>query len=415
MRICVVYDCLFPYTVGGAERWYRNLAERLVAEGHEVTYITLRQWERGTTVDLDPRVRVLAVGPRMALYTESGRRRIAPPLVFGAGVLWHLLRHGGRYEVVHTCAFPYFSLLAAALARPLGRFALVVDWHEVWSASYWREYLGRAGGRVGESVQRLCARVPQRAFCFSRLHAARLRAEGLRGEPTVLEGEYAGSLATPTPRAAQPLVVFAGRLIPEKRVALAVAAFACAARRLPGLRGEFYGDGPERAELARAIERHGVQGCASAPGFVDAEIVDAALRRALCMLSTSSREGYGMVVVESCAHATPSVVVAGEDNAAVELVQEGVNGFVAPEADAETIAAAIVRVHEAGMALRQSTAAWFAQNATRLSLESSLQIVLASYRPQDSGVRARPAGPASPGAGGSPHDGGVPDNPSARA
>jgi len=30
MRICVVYDCLFPYTVGGGERWYRNLAERFV-------------------------------------------------------------------------------------------------------------------------------------------------------------------------------------------------------------------------------------------------------------------------------------------------------------------------------------------------------------------------------------------------
>ena len=29
MRVCIVYDCLFPYTVGGAERWYRNLAERL--------------------------------------------------------------------------------------------------------------------------------------------------------------------------------------------------------------------------------------------------------------------------------------------------------------------------------------------------------------------------------------------------
>jgi hypothetical protein len=28
MRICVVYDCLFPHTIGGAERWYRNLAER---------------------------------------------------------------------------------------------------------------------------------------------------------------------------------------------------------------------------------------------------------------------------------------------------------------------------------------------------------------------------------------------------
>jgi glycosyltransferase involved in cell wall biosynthesis len=317
----------------------------------------------------------------MALYTEEGRRRIAPPLVFGWGVLWHLLRHGRRYEVVHTCSFPYFSLLGAAAARRPGRFALVVDWHEVWSREYWREYLGPLGGAVGYAVQLLCARLPQRAFCFSRLHARRLRAEGLRGEPTVLEGEYAGSLEAPTARAAEPVVVFAGRLIPEKRAPLAVAAFALAARRIEGLRGEFYGDGPEREALRRAIVEHGVQEIASAPGFVEASALDAALTRAECMLSTSRREGYGMVVVESSAHATPSVVVAGEDNAAVELVQEGVNGFVAASGEPEAVADAIVRVHEAGMALRESTARWFAENAQRLSLESSLRTVLGSYGP----------------------------------
>jgi glycosyltransferase involved in cell wall biosynthesis len=402
VRICLVYDCLFPYTVGGAERWYRNLAERLAQEGHEVTYLTLRQWERGTRPDLDPRVRVVAVGPHIVLYTESGRRRIAPPLVFGCGVLWHLLRHGRRYETVHTCSFPYFSLLAAALVRPLGGYGLVVDWHEVWSREYWRAYLGRAGGAVGYGVQLLCTRLPQQAFCFSRLHARRLRAEGLRGEPTVLEGEYAGALETPTPQAAEPLVVFAGRLIPEKRAPLAVAAFALAARRVAEkgterggveepLRGEFYGDGPEREVLRRAIAEHGVQGVASAPGFVEAQAIDAALRRAMCMLSTSSREGYGMVVVEASARATPSVVVAGEDNAAVEMVQEGVNGVVAASAEPEVVAEAIVRVHEAGMALRESTAQWFAANAQRLSLESSLRAVLASY-----GERTPPA-PTSPG------------------
>jgi glycosyltransferase involved in cell wall biosynthesis len=422
MRICLVYDCLFPYTVGGAERWYRNLAERLAAEGHEVTYLTLRQWERGVRPELGERVRVVTAGPRMALYTESGRRRIAPPLVFGAGVLWHLLRHGRRYEVVHTCSFPYFSLLAAALARPLGRYGLVVDWHEVWSRAYWRGYLGGVGGAVGYAVQLLCARIPQRAFCFSRLHARRLRAEGLRGEPTVLEGEYAGALDPPTARAAQPLVVFAGRLIPEKRAPLAVAAFALAARRIgegdgDGLRGEFYGDGPEREALERAISEHGVQGIASARGFVEASVIDAALTRAECMLSTSSREGYGMVVVEASAHATPSVVVAGEDNAAVELVEEGVNGVVAPSADPEAIAEAIVRVHEAGMAMRQSTARWFAQNAQRLSLESSLQAVLTSYAGSDatggspgagSSDPPAPTSAATPGA-----EGGVPPRPPA--
>ena len=71
MRICLVYDCLFPHTVGGAERWYRNLGERLAAEGHEVTYLTLRQWERGEDPGV-PGVRVLAVGPRLALYNADG-------------------------------------------------------------------------------------------------------------------------------------------------------------------------------------------------------------------------------------------------------------------------------------------------------------------------------------------------------
>src|SRR4051794_1738553 len=116
LRVCIVYDCLFPHTVGGAERWYRNLAERLAAEGHEVTYLTLRQWPRVA----DPAVRgveVRAVGPRMGLYTASGRRRIGPPLVFGAGVLGHLATRGARYDVVHTASFPYFGLLAAGAPR----------------------------------------------------------------------------------------------------------------------------------------------------------------------------------------------------------------------------------------------------------------------------------------------------------
>ncbi|HZL48546.1 MAG TPA: glycosyltransferase family 4 protein [Solirubrobacteraceae bacterium] len=377
MRICVVYDCLFPHTVGGAERWYRNLAERLAGDGHEVTYLTLRQWDRGKHPEIDG-VRVVAVGPRMALYTGE-RRRILPPLVFGLGVLWHLLRHGRRYAVVHTCAFPYFSLLAAAALRPLGRYRLVVDWFEVWSRSYWHDYLGGLQGRIGALVQRACAAVPQRAFCFSELHAARLRAEGLRGQVTVLRGLYAGPTEPAPVQTADPLVLFAGRLIPEKRVALGVAAVADAARQIDGLQGVFYGDGPERERLREAIAECDAESFISAPGFVEADLIDGDMRRALCMLLPSRREGYGMVVVEAAAHATPSIVVAGEDNAATELVEDGVNGLVVASADPEAIAAAIVHVEEAGEDLRESTARWFAQNAEHLSLESSLEQVLAGY------------------------------------
>ncbi len=378
MRVCLVYDCLFPYTVGGGERWYRNLAERLAADGHEVVYLTLRQWPRGSRAEIEG-TRVLAVGPRLALYTGSGRRRIVPPLVFGAGVLWHLARHGRRYDTVHTASFPYFSLIAAALLRPLGRYRLVVDWHEVWTRRYWREYLGRIGGYIGWAVQRWCVRIPQTAFCFSRLQARRLRAEGYRGEVTVLEGEYGGALEPDPHFEAEPVVVFAGRFIPEKRVATIVPAVARAQASVPLLRGELYGDGPERERVVKAIAEAGLDGTMRVPGFVDTGEVQRALARALCMILPSKREGYGLVVVEAASYGTPSIVVADPDNAAVELVEDGVNGFVSRTAEPHDLANAIVRVHEGGDALRRSTADWFAANAQRLSIGHSLAVVAKAY------------------------------------
>jgi glycosyltransferase involved in cell wall biosynthesis len=376
MRICIVYDCLYPYTVGGAERWYRNLSLRLAEEGHDVTYLTLRQWDPGH----DPAgpVHVRAVGPALELYAD-GRRRVGPPIRFGLGVLWHLLRHRRRYDVVHTASFPYFSLLAAGLVRPLGGYTLVVDWHEVWTREYWREYLGPGLGRIGWWVQKRCARIPQRAFCFSQLHAARLRAIGVRGEVVVLEGQF-DELPPARPAASpEPVVVFAGRHIPEKRPGAVVAAIAAARRTIPELRGEIYGAGPEHERVLQLIAEHGLADAVEAPGFVEESRVEAALGRALCLLLPSRREGYGLVLLEAMARGTPVIVVAGADNASVELVAEGRNGLIAPSSSPDDLAAAIVRVHADGETLRVSTASWFAENAERLSLRRSLDEVSRSY------------------------------------
>ena len=148
--------------------------------GHDVTFLTLRQWERGAEPDV-PGVRVVAAGPRMALYTRSGRRRLLPPIVFGIGVLGHLLRHGRRYDIVHTASFPYFSLLAAAAARRRGGFRVVVDWHEVWTRAYWREYLGplrRPDRLVGAAC--VSPRAPARLLLLEAARASSARARAPR-------------------------------------------------------------------------------------------------------------------------------------------------------------------------------------------------------------------------------------------
>ena len=377
MRVCIAYDCLYPFTVGGAERWYRVLAERLAAEDHEVTYLTLRQWRSGA--ELDPgEVRVVPIGPRIGLYAESGRRRILPALIFAAGVFRHLARHGHRYDVVHTFG-QHLAVLAAAAARR-NRYRLVVDWFEVWTLEYWREYLGRLGGWIGWRLQWAAAHAADGLLAFSRLHARRLRHLGVRGDILLVEGLLPRELEPEQPVPSEPVVVFAGRYIPEKRVPALVSALGRARGRVPELRAELYGDGPDRQRVLELIAELDLCGAVESPGFVPQERLDAALARALCFVLPSRREGYGLVVVEAAAKGVPSVVVRDPDNAAVELLEEGQNGVIAVTGHPRDLADAIVRVHEAGPSLRASTAAWFARNARRLSLEHSLETVLRSYR-----------------------------------
>ena len=384
MRIAIVYDCLFPNTVGGAERWYRNLAERL-GKRHSVTYLTRRQWgEEGPQTPFETD----AVSPASHLYTGSGRRRIWPPLRFGLGVFWHLLRHGRRYDAVHTASFPYFHLLGARLALRLSRSSarLVVDWHEVWGREYWRSYLGPVGGRIGFAVERLCLRVPDRSFTFSRLAEARLRGYGHRAAITRLTGEHSAdpwadgrsrdeAAAEPSP----PMVVSAGRHIPEKRVSAIPAAIAVARRQIPDLRCVILGDGPDFEATRKRVGELGLEDAVELAGRVDHDELMRRIAAASCLLHPSEREGYGMVVVEAVSLGTPAIVVRGSENAAAELVDEGVNGFTVESADATAMADAIVRVVAAGSELRASSLDWYRDRREELSIEGSLTEVESSY------------------------------------
>lgn len=380
VRVCLAYDCLFPWTVGGAERWLRSLAEELAKEGNEVTYLTRCQWEAGSPPDIRG-VDVVAVSPREALYGEDGTRRAGEALRYGFGVFRHLLRHRRSYDVVHVTAAPYFGLLAARVALIGSRIPIFADWDEAWTKKYWLEYAGNVRGRLGYLVQWLCVKASRRGFVESQLHAERLREIGFAGELTLLPGLYEGPTSLGPGKTSSPRrVVFAGRHIPEKGVLTIPEAVVAARNRVTDLEATVIGDGPDRAALLSEIDRLDAGAFIDTPGFLESDEVLAAISEAACLLLPSSREGYGIVVMEAAARGTPSVLVAEPENAAVELIEEGVNGYVARSTSPGDLSDSIVRAVEGGQTLRDSTSNWFAERAEGVTVQASATVVASKHR-----------------------------------
>jgi hypothetical protein len=120
MRICIIYDCLFPYAVRRRRALVSQPAERLGAEGHSVTYVTLRQWRCGERIDLGERIRAVSVGPRMQLYTVSGRRRIFPPRLGSRFCCRRGRRHGDDPRALSAASLKtrgYGMVVVEAAAR----------------------------------------------------------------------------------------------------------------------------------------------------------------------------------------------------------------------------------------------------------------------------------------------------------
>jgi glycosyltransferase involved in cell wall biosynthesis len=374
MRVALIYDRLYPQNIGGLERYYDALARGLAAS-NAVSYVTRSVDPEGSPIGARP-YRVVTVAPNSPYYSARGNRRIWPTVRFGFGVFIHLLRHGREYDVVQSASFPFFSVLAARLAfvfRRRDRPKLVVDWLEVWPLDYWIAYTGSLFGRVGYAIQQLCMRAPDQGVTYSAMHEARLEAHrapvlrltGLATEmPAPDEVTAAGSSAAE--------VVFAGRHIPEKQASLIPAVIEEARREDSAIRATIIGDGPETAEIAKTIADRGLEDVVELPGFVSDDELNQALRDAACLLLPSLREGYGLIVIEAAAFGTPCITIAAPDNAARELIENGVNGYVVDDWTPANLAEAVLEVVRRGPQLRESTLAWYRDSLQELSVQSSV-------------------------------------------
>jgi glycosyltransferase involved in cell wall biosynthesis len=217
----------------------------------------------------------------------------------------------------------------------------VTTWLEFWHG-HWQTYLNH-GSAMAERIEWLAARASKTIVTISQHTTDGLVEAGVPNERITLipPGIDWEALQAQEPDEAPVDLLFAGRLIRDKRVDLALQAVARVASIRPDIRCCIVGDGPERPQLEAMADDLGIRSNVRFLGFLDdSRDLYRLMRASKTFLFPSQREGFGIVVVEAAACGLPVIAIDAPNNAAAQLVRSGGFGFVCsadPNAIAEKV------------------------------------------------------------------------------
>ena len=225
----------------------------------------------------------------------------------------------------------------AVLAKCLYGTPLVVRCGFPWSFNYGRESPSVVRRLVVRLLERLAVRAADRVVVTSQPVADELVARHgvdrrrVRIVPNAIDVDRFAP--GPPVQRDKGLIAFVGRLAPEKRLDVLVAA----AASVPNARLLLVGDGPERERLVRQAATTGVP--LELAGTVPNTGVPDQLARAEIFALPSAYEGQPKALLEAMACGLP---VVGSDVAGIrEIVEHGESGVLTPVGDIGALTAAL--------------------------------------------------------------------------
>jgi glycosyltransferase involved in cell wall biosynthesis len=329
--VALVSDAIYPYFRGGKEFRYHELSTRLGRRA-DVHVFTMKWWD-GPSTRREGNVTFHAVSRLYAMYAGQ-RRSFREAIFFALGclrLLWF------RFDILEADQFPNFHIFTLRLVAWIKRKPLTVTWHEVWGRDYWRQYLGRAA-EMAWRVEWLSMRLPDHLIAASEQTAARLRATlGDQASISVVpNGIDLDGIRNSYPDAAKVDLVTIGRFLPHKKIDMLLDSVALLHASGQPVTCRIIGDGPMRGALHAQAKRLGIDDSIDFRHDVwEQKDVYALMKAARVAVFPTTREGFGIAVLEAIACDLPVVTTSAPDNLAQHLVAQSSAGAVcAPRADA---------------------------------------------------------------------------------
>lgn len=343
MKIGFVYDAVYPWVKGGAERRIYELATRLARKGHDVHLFGVKWWDGEDIIEHDGLI-LHGICHPMPLYVD-GKRSIKEALVFSCGVLHHM--RDKDFSIYDVSSFPYFSCFSAKIISIIQHTPMVITWYEVWD-DYWYQYLGWKGF-IGRMIEIFTIKLSEKTITISDLTKRKLAYHGIEDAPIIPSGidmekiNQIDSTESGTDEIHVSDVIFVGRLVEDKHVDVLIRGIQMASDDQPNIRCIIIGDGPEYGTLTELSKYLEIEDNITFTGFLDEKDVIRHMKASKMMVLPSTREGFGMVAVEAFACGLPVISVTNKDNAVSELIDNNKNGFMV-QLSAECISERIIEL-----------------------------------------------------------------------
>ena len=326
MKIALVYDAIYPYIKGGAEKRFYEIAKRLSKKGHQVHLYGMKLWE-GDKVIKKQDVYYHGICKSKSLYKNNGKRSIKEAIYFGL-TCFKLIKED--FDIIDCSNFPYFSLFACKLISIIKRKPLYATWLEVWGKNYWYEYIGWKG-YLGYIIEKLAVLMPDKIISISEHTTHKLKNElnSKKLTYTVPNGIEFDLITKINPAKEKSDVIFAGRLISHKNIDILIKSIKLIKEKNPEIKSLIIGDGPEKKKLEELTRKLNLEKNIKFLGILENhDDVYALMKSSKVFILPSTREGFGIVVIEANTCGIPVITIDQKDNAAKDLVKEGKNGFV---------------------------------------------------------------------------------------
>ena len=331
----------YPPVLGGSELEAQRVCAALIRRGHRVTVVCaggdpmppVRDWT-------DP----MGVPVRIYAGRWKGPRK---DIVFALRVAGMLFRERRNYQLVYFLMQGLHLAAGLPVARILGKPILM----KVGGSGVITLLTGSLAGRL---ELRWLRRWAYRVMILN----DGMRAEALRAgfDPARLHwmpnpvdtGEFSpcGDAVRQTLRGrfgippSARVVLFCGRLAPEKALPSLLEAFAQVVTRVPEAMLLLVGDGPLRAALAGRAAELAISERVVFAGRVEPDEVRLWMQLADVFTLVSLNEGFPLALSEAMSVGLPSVV--SDIPANRQLIEHGTHGLLAPPEDPAEIAASLI-------------------------------------------------------------------------